>query len=93
MLANFDSRACLKNRIIRAQLGDFSPLLNGSIERKSVKVVTLIYFFLQKNGLYVLVDHVPQYYGASATLNPQKTGPKREKLVLLSHFLLIKNHW
>ena len=30
--------------------------------------------FFQKTNFCVLVNHVPKIYGASATVNPQKTG-------------------
>ena len=46
----------------------------GLTSRKSVKFRILFYF--QKKGLYVLVDHVPIYYGASATVNPIETCTK-----------------
>ena len=31
---------------------------------------------VSKKGLYVLLDHVPKHYGASATVNSPKMGPK-----------------
>ena len=34
--------------------------------------------FLQKNGRYILIDHVPKYYSASSTVSPPKTGSKGE---------------
>ena len=46
--------------------------LRGLTGRTSVKFA----IFLQKKSLNVLVDHVPKYFGARATVNLPKTGLK-----------------
>ena len=48
-------------------------LSGGSTMEISVKLTIL--FFFQQTSLYVLVDHVPKCFGASATVNPPKMGP------------------
>ena len=40
---------------------------------KTGKILDFIYFFAE-NGLNVLVDHVPKYNRASATVKPPKRG-------------------
>ena len=63
-------------------------------EFKRIKTANLgqlaFLFYLQKKGLCVLFNYVPEYYGASATVNPPKNGSKKGAiLVLLSDFLMI----
>ena len=53
------------------------------------KIYQIRYFnCLQKKGLYVLVDNVPKYNGASATVKPPKLGPKGEKYSYFYHVFL-----
>ena len=54
--------------------------LRRSTLRKSMKLAILFYFYLEK-GFYMLVDQLPKYYGASATVNPQKQVVRKETLV------------
>jgi len=51
-----------------------SPNLRGSSHRKSAKSAN--FFFWQKKGLYMWVNHVPKYYEASSTRNPRNGGQK-----------------
>ena len=51
--------------------------LRGSTLQKSVKFTIL--FFLQKKGIYMLIDPFSKYHGANPTVNTLKTGPKWEK--------------